>query len=239
MIINNKYIDELNSLELKNLLDLNVFDNIIHELSNNETYKNCDFLFRLYCIKGNFEEMTNIIKQNIITKDTYLYVLERLCYYNNIDSIKFLLNFIELNDEDVNNLFIKCSLDYNNESINYLYSLVNLETINKEEIIISLCSSGNLELLKTIKFENNNEYIFLAIKSNYVELVIFLLSIHNYPSINDIFYYACFNGNLDIIKLFKIDKLNYFEFINRLCSEWIDNRIIIKKNVLDYLEQLK
>ena len=238
--MNDTKIREFNVLEFNNYLDNEHIDIIIDKLSSDEKYKQSELIFKLYCIKSNYEKMKELINQNIFTNSTFTHILERLCYYNNLESIKFLLNNIKLNTDEINDIFRYSSYYYNNESITYLFSLINLNTIDKNMLIINLCNSGNLILLKILisldKFENNkNEYLYYAIKSNNIELVKFLLSIYKNDNKNDLFFNSCLFGNLEIMELFYNEDVRLQNIIDRLINEWHDNRIPIKNNVINYL----
>jgi hypothetical protein len=238
----NSKINQFRVAEINNLVCVNDIDSMIDYISteNNLNYDAIAFQFKLYCIKNYSIKINEIINKQIITNKDIMNTIERLCYYNNIESIKILID--QLNIDEINNIFIRCCGKYNNDSINCLSIKIDLNIINKNLLYENLCISGNVNLLQSF-INNKNElesnkkvYLYSSIKSNNIELVKWFINNYNYDydSLYNAFYKSCFYGNLEVIQLFniKIDS----NFINNLIIDWYDNRIEVKYDVINFIE---
>lgn len=229
--------------EINNLVSASDVDSMLDYMSKlndkNLNYDEIVFQFKLYCIQNNFNKINEIMKMKIIGNENIMYIIERLCYYNNIESIKIIID--QLDNNEKNSIFLKCCENYNNDSINYLSKTIDLNIIDKTLLFKNLCVSGNINLLQ--KFINNkneleynkNLYLISSIKSSNIELIKWFLDNYNYDDdvLYNAFYSSCFYGNLDIIKLFTINVDEIF--INNLYNEWYDHRILIKHDVINIL----
>lgn len=234
-------INEFRVAEINNLIDAKDIDNILNYISK-ENYLNYDviaFQFKLYCIKNDIIKINENINKQIITNKDIMYIIERLCYYNNIESIKILID--QLNIDEINNIFIRCCKKYNNDSIKYLSNKINLNIIDKNKLYENLCLSGNIELLQSF-INNKNElefnkelYLISSIKSNCIELIKWFIDNYKYDSLYNAFYDSCFYGNLEVIKLFNV-KIDII-FVNNLINDWYDNRIEVKYDVINFIEK--
>lgn len=65
----------------------------------NLNYDEIVFQFKLYCIQNNFNKINEIMNLKIIGNENIMYIIERLCYYNNIESIKIIINQLDNNEK--------------------------------------------------------------------------------------------------------------------------------------------
>ena len=228
--------------EINNLLSVDDIDSILDYISKvNEKNLNHDeivFQYKLYCIKNNFNKINEIMNKKIIANIDILYIIERLCYYNNNESIKVIIDQLDINQK--NYIFLKCCENYNNDSIHYLSTTIDLNIIDK-----NVCISGNINLLQIFINNNKNEleynknlYLISSIKSNNIELIKWFLDNYQYDDVDTLysaFYTSCFYENLDIIKLFNINVDN--NFLIKLNNDWYDHRIYIKHDVINFINE--
>jgi hypothetical protein len=232
-------------MEINNLVCVSDVDSMLYYISKlNEKNLNYDeivFQFKLYCIQNNFNKINEIMNLKIIGNENIMYIIERLCYYNNIESIKIIIN--QLDNNEKNSIFLKCCQNYNNDSINYLSKTIDLNIIDKNLLFRNLCISGNINLLQ--KFINNNKneleynknlYLISSIKSSNIELIKWFIDNYEYDddALYNAFYSSCFYGNLDIIKLFTVVNIDN-SFINNLYNDWYDQGIQVRHDVINIL----
>jgi len=185
--------EHYNLLEINNLLSIHKINEIIIEINqliekNDENFVyNKIYLFqlKLLFLVNNQEKINYIIDNNVnnimndINSPSMGAIAERLCYYNNIDTVQYFIKklkpFIDLNE-----IFLRCS-SYNNDCVNYLFQYIDVDKFDKDRLLRNLCSCGNIQLLT--KFKNEFE-------SNW-----------------DLLFTSCIRGHIEIIKLFNIEMI--------------------------------
>ena len=237
----NSKINQFRVAEINNLVSVDDIDEMLQYISNENdlNYDAIAFQFKLYCIKNELNKINEIINKQIITNKDIMHTIERLCYYNNVESIKILID--QLNIDELNNIFIRCCGKYNNDSINCLSTKIDLNIINKNLLYENLCIGGNINLLQSF-INNKNElesnkklYLFSSIKSNNIELVKWFINNYeyDYDSLYNAFYSSCFYGNLDIMKLFNVATDD--TLLDNLNNDWYENRIQVNPGVINFI----
>jgi hypothetical protein len=150
---------DLNSI--KSLLDINIINSLIN---NNCITKSMSyyFLLKFACIIKNYEVALFIINKNKIEYDLYIYILEKCCNMENIDSIKFLLANVKFNKDTIDTEFALSCYNGKELSAKILYEEYNAYL--DEEIFKMTCYYGFLNIAKWI-------YSLLNINlSNYTQI---------------------------------------------------------------------
>ncbi len=159
------------------------------------------------CEKGNTQIIKMLIKKhnmNINEKfDNDWYPIHVATYYNNINTVEFLINnnanIDVLTPEKLNILHIACKFNF--------IEIVKL--LAKTKIKVNKNTTNNISALSTIinkNTTNNISALYNACFCGYFEIIKIL--VENDADINaiekskhiSIFHIACINGNLDIIK---------------------------------------
>lgn len=241
---------DYNILEINNFLNLDDIDDVLIKIDNilktELNYNAIVLQFKLFCIKNYYDKIKNTLNKNKIKKQDIINVIIRLCYYNNYDCIKFLVETTNiLNSEDFNTIIINTCYLYNNKCIEYIYEKIDINTIKKNILYENLCSGGNYNILFKLinknkaEFENYKDNLLLcSVKSNNIDLVNLFLNNYSFDSLHYAFYESYYLGNLDIIKSLHNKNININvdnNIIDKLNNDWYDDRHNINYGVIEYL----